>query len=365
MRPVRLISVAAAVMLFALALLDQKSSVGAVFLMIAVSVIAVLDNGLEATAITEFAGPTWSGRSLGVQNTAQRLMAAVSDPDLRGADRGVSISAGVGPVRVICLARNTVGADSRAPGSETVIRQIEAAQLPIAIPDKPRLRGWIHVYCAAAALVAGSALVTVSWAVASRLAGHATLAYALAIVSMFGVSGTYHRVHWGSDVTSDARMRRLDHSMIYIFYRRHLHTVRKTGHASTHRACGLGHCLGRSAGRRCADALLASGPTLAERDSLPAAGLGGGLVHRTDPPQRRRRRHSAAWGGWCSLQSRRDRLRAPPARPLAEHIRIPRGIPCLYRGSSDMPLCCGVLGRVLASWYRERLLSSLDEHPWR
>src|ERR1700727_1070269 len=81
---------------------------------------------------------------------------------------------------------------------------------------RPRLRGWIHVYCAAAALVAGSALVTVSWAVASRLAGHATLAYTLAIVAMFGVSATYHRVQWGSDVAR-AWMRRLDHSMIYVF----------------------------------------------------------------------------------------------------------------------------------------------------
>jgi hemolysin III len=81
---------------------------------------------------------------------------------------------------------------------------------------RPRLRGWIHFYCAAVAFVAGSALVTVSWAVASRLAGHATLAYTLAIVAMFGVSATYHRVQWGSDVAR-AWMRRLDHSMIYVF----------------------------------------------------------------------------------------------------------------------------------------------------
>jgi len=80
MRPVRLIAAAAAVILFALALSDQKNSVSAIFLMIAVSVIAVLDNGLEATAITEFAGPAWSGRALGVQNTAQRLVAAVAIP---------------------------------------------------------------------------------------------------------------------------------------------------------------------------------------------------------------------------------------------------------------------------------------------
>jgi hypothetical protein len=48
--------------------------------MAALSVIAMLDNGLEATAITEFAGPFWSGRALGVQNTTQRLMAAAGPP---------------------------------------------------------------------------------------------------------------------------------------------------------------------------------------------------------------------------------------------------------------------------------------------
>jgi hypothetical protein len=48
--------------------------------MVAISVIAVLDNGLEATAITEFAGPFWSGRALGAQNTTQRLMAAAGAP---------------------------------------------------------------------------------------------------------------------------------------------------------------------------------------------------------------------------------------------------------------------------------------------
>jgi len=80
MRPVRRIAAAAAATLFALALVDQKASVSAVFLMIAVSVIAVLDNGLEAAAVTEFAGASWSGRALGVQNTAQRLMAAIAIP---------------------------------------------------------------------------------------------------------------------------------------------------------------------------------------------------------------------------------------------------------------------------------------------
>jgi hemolysin III len=82
--------------------------------------------------------------------------------------------------------------------------------------SKPRLRGWIHFYCAYTALVAGSVLVTVSWALTSTRAGHATLAYTLAIVAMFGVSATYHRVSWGS-TAARSWMRRLDHSMIFVF----------------------------------------------------------------------------------------------------------------------------------------------------
>ena len=80
---------------------------------------------------------------------------------------------------------------------------------------KPRLRGWIHLYCAVAAAIAGTALVAVSWAEASKRAGHSTLTYALTIVAMFAVSAIYHRVDWQS-ATARKWMRRLDHSMIFV-----------------------------------------------------------------------------------------------------------------------------------------------------
>jgi len=86
----------------------------------------------------------------------------------------------------------------------------------ISVLCKPRMRGWIHLCCAYAALVAGSALVAVSWAVTSTRAAYATLAYTLAIVAMFAVSATYHRVRWGS-TAARKWMRRLDHSMIFVF----------------------------------------------------------------------------------------------------------------------------------------------------
>ncbi|SON62593.1 putative MFS-type transporter [Mycobacterium simulans] len=80
MRPVRVIAIAAALALFSLALTDNIGSRYDVLLMITISVLAVLDNGLEATAITEYAGQFWSGRALGAQNTTQRLAAAAGPP---------------------------------------------------------------------------------------------------------------------------------------------------------------------------------------------------------------------------------------------------------------------------------------------
>jgi hemolysin III len=87
---------------------------------------------------------------------------------------------------------------------------------PAEVLAKPRLRGWIHSYCAAVAAIAGTALVAVSWVAASKRAGHATLTYAAAIVAMFAVSAVYHRVNWES-VSTRKWMRQLDHSMIFVF----------------------------------------------------------------------------------------------------------------------------------------------------
>jgi hemolysin III len=101
--------------------------------------------------------------------------------------------------------------------------RVYAEDFPEAVVDgvekflgKPRLRGWIHVYAAVIAFIAGAALVSVSWSLQSTRAGIATLLYTLTIVAMFAVSGTYHRVHWTS-ATARKWMKRADHSMIFIF----------------------------------------------------------------------------------------------------------------------------------------------------
>jgi MFS family permease len=80
MRPVRTIALATGLGMMALALSDELKLPTTVAIMVTVSVITVMDNGLEATAITEFAGQYWSGRALGIQNTMQRVMALAGPP---------------------------------------------------------------------------------------------------------------------------------------------------------------------------------------------------------------------------------------------------------------------------------------------
>lgn len=80
MRPIRAIAVAAALVMAALALTDHLGSPLAVAAMVVAAVITVLDNGLAFTAIPEVAGPYWSGRAMGAQNTTQRLTAGAGPP---------------------------------------------------------------------------------------------------------------------------------------------------------------------------------------------------------------------------------------------------------------------------------------------
>jgi hemolysin III len=81
---------------------------------------------------------------------------------------------------------------------------------------KPRARGWSHLVSAVVAVAAGATLIAVTWPVAGLGAGLATCVYTIAVVGMFTVSATYHRIHWKS-VVARTRMKRLDHSTIFVF----------------------------------------------------------------------------------------------------------------------------------------------------
>lgn len=80
LRPIRVIAAAAVASMTLLALTDWVGSPLSIALMIIASVITVSDNGLAFTAIAEYAGPFWSGRALGTQNTSQLFAQGIAPP---------------------------------------------------------------------------------------------------------------------------------------------------------------------------------------------------------------------------------------------------------------------------------------------
>jgi sugar phosphate permease len=80
MRPMRLIAVGALLTMVLWAVGDLADSWLAVAALVAALIVSVTDNGLGFTATAELAGPFWAGRALGVQNTAQNVVAMVAAP---------------------------------------------------------------------------------------------------------------------------------------------------------------------------------------------------------------------------------------------------------------------------------------------
>lgn len=78
--PIRILAVASCLVMVLLGLTTFLGWAAATAVMVVAAVVTVLDNGLSSTAIAEMAGPYWSGRALGVQNTSQRLTAAAGPP---------------------------------------------------------------------------------------------------------------------------------------------------------------------------------------------------------------------------------------------------------------------------------------------
>ncbi|WP_040811163.1 MFS transporter [Nocardia concava] len=79
--PLRTVAVAAVISMSALAVAAWAHQWwAAIPILVAASVITVADNGLAFTAVAEIAGPFWSGRGLGIQNTGQNLAAAAVAP---------------------------------------------------------------------------------------------------------------------------------------------------------------------------------------------------------------------------------------------------------------------------------------------
>lgn len=82
MAPLRGVAIAVTAGLAALATAEALGAPGviAVTLAVTATVLSVSDNGLAFTAVAEFAGPRWSGRALGVQNTSQFITISAATP---------------------------------------------------------------------------------------------------------------------------------------------------------------------------------------------------------------------------------------------------------------------------------------------
>jgi len=80
MRPLRWVAIAAAATMALLGLTAALDLAIAVLLVVVATLVTVADNGLAFTAVAERAGPFWSGRALGAQNTAQFLAGSAVPP---------------------------------------------------------------------------------------------------------------------------------------------------------------------------------------------------------------------------------------------------------------------------------------------
>ncbi|GAA0897558.1 MFS transporter [Pseudonocardia zijingensis] len=94
MRPMRQVSVATVVVLVAFAVGDLYAPWLAVAALVAGGLVTVAHNGLGYTATAEIAGPAWSGRALGVQNTGQNVVSALTPPVLGAVIGTVGYAAG-------------------------------------------------------------------------------------------------------------------------------------------------------------------------------------------------------------------------------------------------------------------------------
>jgi nitrate/nitrite transporter NarK len=114
MQPVAFIAAAAALTLFLLAYADHRGWRAEVALMIIVSVIAVLDNGLEATAITRIRRPVLERSRVGHPEHQPAPDGGRRSPALRRADQRRQVPDRMGAVRVVPAGGGAGGAGAPA-----------------------------------------------------------------------------------------------------------------------------------------------------------------------------------------------------------------------------------------------------------
>jgi MFS family permease len=82
-RVLRWVAVSGVVVMLALAAAGALHwTVASVLVLVIASTVSVADNGLSFTSVAETAGPAWSGKALGIQNTGQFIAASVVGPGI-------------------------------------------------------------------------------------------------------------------------------------------------------------------------------------------------------------------------------------------------------------------------------------------
>jgi hemolysin III len=81
---------------------------------------------------------------------------------------------------------------------------------------KPRMRGWLHFWSFTVSIATSAALIAIAATLVGGAAALAASVYSVTILGLFGTSALYHRRTWRTP-RSRAVMRRLDHSMIFLF----------------------------------------------------------------------------------------------------------------------------------------------------
>jgi hemolysin III len=141
---------------------------------------------------------------------------ARSGPDPVGAARDAAEAAGERFGQARAGAEERIGAARDAAGRQVAAARETAAmaahEVAHKLSQKPRLRGVSHQWAFFVSLGAGAALVL---AASGARAVIAMSIYAVSLSAMLGTSALYHRVTWTPDVRR--WMRRLDHTMIFIF----------------------------------------------------------------------------------------------------------------------------------------------------
>ncbi len=117
MRPMRVLALATALVLGALAAGAAVRAPWTTAALLAAVIVSVSTNGLAFTAVAEHAGPSWAGRALGIQNTGQNAFAAATPPVLAAVIGAVGYPAAFGlvaPFPLTAVALVPVGGERQA-----------------------------------------------------------------------------------------------------------------------------------------------------------------------------------------------------------------------------------------------------------